>query len=143
MALAVSYYLRGGWGGEVEGLLKILAAPARRHFVSACLPAVLWLPQTFPGNAHEGLHCLELLQWTQITVVCLYTESQCSKAPEFKPTGGRTRLLGDVGSTVKLNCTALLLWDPNEKQCDTTLQWSKDGQPLSNNTLLLQNTSSW
>ncbi|XP_053175677.1 single Ig IL-1-related receptor isoform X3 [Scomber japonicus] len=75
------------------------------------------------------------------TVHLIVKESQCSKAPTFEPNGGQTRLWGDVGSTVKLNCTALLLGD--EKQCDTTLHWSKDGQPLSNHTLLLQNTSSW
>ncbi|CAK6961503.1 single Ig IL-1-related receptor isoform X1 [Scomber scombrus] len=75
------------------------------------------------------------------TVHLIVKESQCSKAPEFEPNGGQTRLWGDVGSTVKLNCTALLLGD--EKQCDTTLHWSKEGQPLSNHTLLLQNTSSW
>ncbi|KAM7396839.1 hypothetical protein PAMP_019848 [Pampus punctatissimus] len=75
------------------------------------------------------------------TVRLIVKESQCSKAPEFISSGGRTRLWRNVGSTVKLNCTALLLWDQSEKQCDTTLQWSKDGHPLSNHTL--QNTSSW
>ncbi|XP_040893977.1 single Ig IL-1-related receptor [Toxotes jaculatrix] len=77
------------------------------------------------------------------TVRLIVKESQCSKAPEFIPNGGLNRLWGKVGSTVKLNCTALLLWDQNEKQCDTTLQWSKDGQPLTNLTLHRQNTSSW
>lgn len=84
-----------------------------------------------------------VLQWTQITAVCLHTESQCSKPPEFKPSRGLSRLWGDVGSTAKLNCTALLPWDQNEERCDTTLQWSKDGRPLTNLTLYMQNTSSW
>ncbi|XP_044050378.1 single Ig IL-1-related receptor [Siniperca chuatsi] len=77
------------------------------------------------------------------TVRLIVKESQCSKAPEFKPNEGLTSLWRNVGSTVKLNCTALLLWDPREEQCDTTLQWSKDGQPLTNHTLHKQNTSSW
>ncbi|XP_034540990.1 single Ig IL-1-related receptor [Notolabrus celidotus] len=70
-------------------------------------------------------------------------EFLCSKAPEFKPNGGPTRLWGTEGSSVKLNCSALLFWDPQEKQCDTTLQWSKDGKPLTNHTLYTQNTSIW
>uniref|UniRef100_A0A3Q3FUE7 Single immunoglobulin and toll-interleukin 1 receptor (TIR) domain n=1 Tax=Labrus bergylta TaxID=56723 RepID=A0A3Q3FUE7_9LABR len=49
------------------------------------------------------------------------TESQCSKVPEFKPNGGPTRLWGAVESSVKLNCSALLLWDPEEEQCETFL----------------------
>ncbi|XP_073327513.1 single Ig IL-1-related receptor isoform X1 [Pagrus major] len=77
------------------------------------------------------------------TVRLIVKESQCSKAPEFKPNGGLTRLWRNVGSSVILNCTALLLWDPTEEQCDTTLQWRKDGQPLTNHTLYTQNTSSW
>ncbi|XP_023278258.1 single Ig IL-1-related receptor [Seriola lalandi dorsalis] len=77
------------------------------------------------------------------TVRLIVKESQCSKAPEFQPNGGLNRLWSDVGSSVKLNCTALLLWDPNKEQCGTTLQWSKDGQPLTNLTLYMQNTSSW
>ncbi|XP_070686256.1 single Ig IL-1-related receptor [Pempheris klunzingeri] len=73
------------------------------------------------------------------TVRLIVKESQCSKAPEFKPNGGLTSLWRNVRSTVRLNCTALL-WDSKEEQCDTRLQWSKDGQPLTNHT---QNTSSW
>lgn len=77
------------------------------------------------------------------TVRLIVKEAQCSKAPEFKPSGSLTKLWRNVGSTVKLNCTALLLWDQSEDQCDTTLQWSKDGQPLTNHTLYSLNTSSW
>ncbi|XP_051236671.1 single Ig IL-1-related receptor [Dicentrarchus labrax] len=77
------------------------------------------------------------------TVRLIVKESQCSKAPDFKPDGGLTRLWSNVGSTEILNCTALLLWDPGEEHCDTTLQWSKDGQPLTNHTLYMQNISSW
>ncbi|XP_041794322.1 single Ig IL-1-related receptor [Chelmon rostratus] len=80
---------------------------------------------------------------SSFTVRLIVKESQCSKAPQFKPDGGVTRLWKNVGSTAQLNCTALLLLDPNEGQCDTTLQWSKDGQPLTNHTLYTQNTSSW
>ncbi|XP_019109540.2 single Ig IL-1-related receptor [Larimichthys crocea] len=80
---------------------------------------------------------------TSSTVRLIVKESQCSKAPEFKPNGNLTRLGRNVGSTVILNCSALLFWDPKEKQCDTTLQWSKDDQPLTNHTLYTHNISSW
>ncbi|XP_078113305.1 single Ig IL-1-related receptor isoform X2 [Sander vitreus] len=76
------------------------------------------------------------------TVRLIVKESQCSKAPEFKPNGRPDSLYRNVGSSVTLNCTALL-WDPREEHCDTTLQWSKDGQPLTNHTHYMQNTSSW
>lgn len=77
------------------------------------------------------------------TVNLIVIETQCSKAPEFKPDGGLTTLWGAVGSSMKLNCSALLQWDPQEEQCDTELRWSKDGQPLTNDTLYTLNTSSW
>ncbi|XP_014867669.1 PREDICTED: single Ig IL-1-related receptor [Poecilia mexicana] len=77
------------------------------------------------------------------TVRLVVKESQCVKAPEFKPNGDLTKLWRSVGSVVKLNCTALLYWDPSEDQCESTLQWSKDGQPLTNHTLYLHNTTSW
>uniref|UniRef100_A0A3Q3J648 TIR domain-containing protein n=1 Tax=Monopterus albus TaxID=43700 RepID=A0A3Q3J648_MONAL len=54
------------------------------------------------------------------------TEPQCSKAPEFKSNGGLTEMWRSVGSTVEMNCSALLFWDPHEEHCDTALQWSKD-----------------
>ncbi|XP_013869062.1 single Ig IL-1-related receptor [Austrofundulus limnaeus] len=77
------------------------------------------------------------------TVRLIVKESRCAKAPEFIPNGSLTELWRNVGSTVRLNCTVLLLWDPSEEQCETTLQWSKAGQPLTNHTLYLHNTSSW
>uniref|UniRef100_A0A3Q1JQZ0 Single immunoglobulin and toll-interleukin 1 receptor (TIR) domain n=1 Tax=Anabas testudineus TaxID=64144 RepID=A0A3Q1JQZ0_ANATE len=77
------------------------------------------------------------------TVRLIIKDLKCSKPPEFKPNSDLTTLWRNVGSTVNMNCTALLTWDPNEKQCDTTLQWRKDGQPLSNHSLYTQNTSLW
>ncbi|XP_068459845.1 single Ig IL-1-related receptor [Clinocottus analis] len=77
------------------------------------------------------------------TVRLVVKESQCSRAPEFKPNGGSSRLQRNVECTATLNCTALLQWDPTEEHCDSTLQWSKDGQPLTNHTHYMQNTSSW
>ncbi|XP_068578551.1 single Ig IL-1-related receptor [Cebidichthys violaceus] len=77
------------------------------------------------------------------TVRLIVKESQCSKAPEFEPNGGSNGLRRNVDCTVTLNCTALLQWDPKEEHCDSTLQWSKDGQPLTNHTHYTQNTSSW
>ncbi|KAK9516576.1 hypothetical protein VZT92_024496 [Zoarces viviparus] len=73
----------------------------------------------------------------------LAEESQCSKAPQFEPNGGSNGLRMTVECTVTLNCTALLQWDPTEEHCDSTLQWSKDGHPLTNHTHHTQNTSSW
>ncbi|XP_056137747.1 single Ig IL-1-related receptor [Lampris incognitus] len=77
------------------------------------------------------------------TVQLSVKESQCSEAPEFKPSGGPAELWANVGSTAKLNCTALLQWDPSEMPCDTALHWSKNGNPLTNHTLFPLNTSSW
>ncbi|KAM6937245.1 single Ig IL-1-related receptor [Xenentodon cancila] len=77
------------------------------------------------------------------TVHLIVKESQCSKAPEFKPNGDLSKVWRSLGSTVKLSCTALLLWEPSEAQCDTALQWRKSGQPLTNHTRYPQNASSW
>ncbi|XP_053741560.1 single Ig IL-1-related receptor [Synchiropus splendidus] len=83
------------------------------------------------------------LQGNTSTAQIWVKESLCSRPPEFKPQGDVTKVFGKVGSTINLNCTAQLPWDPSEKPCDTTLSWKKDGLPLSNLTLLVQNTSSW
>lgn len=80
---------------------------------------------------------------SKFTVRLIVKDFQCSKAPEFKPNGGPAKLWRNVGSAVTLNCTALLHFDPSEERCDTTLQWSKAGQPLINHTLYPLNTSSW
>ena len=71
------------------------------------------------------------------------TEAQCSRAPEFRPGGGLTPLWGRLGSTARLNCTALVPWDPAEEPpcAPPTLQWSKDGRLLTNRTEPPQNTS--
>ncbi|KAI3371236.1 hypothetical protein L3Q82_023855, partial [Scortum barcoo] len=119
------------------------------HVVVICKFIAAWFVPSAPmqvknDRLFDKLNRLkEELSTKFITLVCLYTESQCSKAPEFKSNGGLTELRRPVGSTVKLNCTALLFWDPGEEQCDTTLQWSKDGRPLGNHTHYTQNTSSW
>ncbi|KAM9377853.1 single Ig IL-1-related receptor isoform 2-T2 [Pholidichthys leucotaenia] len=89
--------------------------------------------------------------WAFLLVLCsglwnnhlLAVELKCSKTPVFEPNGGLTKLWGSVGSAVTLNCTALLPSDPPEQQCDTTVQWSKDGTPLTNHTLYSVNSSSW
>lgn len=77
------------------------------------------------------------------TVHLVVKEPQCAKAPDFNQNSNPTALWQNVGSIVNLNCTALLFWDPLEEQCDTSLQWSKDGQPLLNHTLYMLNTTSW
>ncbi|XP_028304322.1 single Ig IL-1-related receptor [Gouania willdenowi] len=73
----------------------------------------------------------------------LGTESKCSKAPQFQPNRDLTKLWRTVGSTVRLNCTAVLWWESSEEECDDAVQWSKDAQPLTNHTLYTLNTSSW
>ncbi|KAJ3596907.1 hypothetical protein NHX12_003307 [Muraenolepis orangiensis] len=49
------------------------------------------------------------------TVHLIVREAQCSKAPEFKPSGDPTNLWGHLVSVVTLNCTALVHWDPDEE----------------------------
>ncbi|XP_038147215.1 single Ig IL-1-related receptor [Cyprinodon tularosa] len=77
------------------------------------------------------------------TVRLIVKESQCAKAPDFQQDSNPSKLWKSLGASVKLNCTALLFWDPSEEPCETTPQWSKDGKPLNNQTLYLQNTTSW
>ncbi|XP_061891949.1 single Ig IL-1-related receptor isoform X1 [Entelurus aequoreus] len=77
------------------------------------------------------------------TVHLVVKASVCSQAPEFKSNEIQNELSVMIGSTETLNCTALLSWDLTDKRCDAKVQWTKDGQPLNNNSLLLQNTSSW
>nr|XP_023651509.1 single Ig IL-1-related receptor isoform X1 [Paramormyrops kingsleyae] len=59
-------------------------------------------------------------------------ESACSQPPVFVPADDNRQ--STLGSTVTLNCTALLPWDPQEPQCDSTLHWIRDGSLLSNLT---------
>lgn len=89
--------------------------------------------------AHLLLACITLDQTFPVNV----EERECLKAPQFQPTGGLSRLFETLGSTVFLNCTALLSWDPTELACDLELRWSKDGSPLTNSSMYLQSTSSW
>ncbi|KAL0968814.1 hypothetical protein UPYG_G00272230 [Umbra pygmaea] len=72
-------------------------------------------------------------------------ESLCNTAPEFlQPAGGQSDVWDSLGSSVDLNCTALLAWDLTEHLCqhNYTLLWSKDGNPL-NFSLYTQNTTTW
>ncbi|XP_063758692.1 single Ig IL-1-related receptor isoform X2 [Eleginops maclovinus] len=78
---------------------------------------------------------------SSFTIRLIVEESRCSKDPEFKL--NEDSHWEDIGSTVTLNCTALLFWEPTEEHCDTTLQWNKDHFPLPNYTHYLLNTSSW
>ncbi|XP_037307728.2 single Ig IL-1-related receptor [Pungitius pungitius] len=80
---------------------------------------------------------------TSFTVRLIVKDSRCFKAPKFEPNGVSKGLQTNAECTVTLNCTAQLQWDPTEEPCDTTLQWSKDGRPLTNHTPQTQNTSSW
>ncbi|XP_075995692.1 single Ig IL-1-related receptor [Genypterus blacodes] len=94
---------------------------------------------------HQGNYtCIDERNRTaSYTVRLTVKEFQCAKPPEYKPCGGLHSLLEKVGSTVTLNCTALLHWDASEPGCDTMLRWSKDGKPLTNASLSSLDTSSW
>ncbi|CAL8373435.1 unnamed protein product [Arctogadus glacialis] len=98
------------------------------------------------GPEDQGNYtCLLPDSHISFTVHLLVKEAQCSRAPEFMPGGGLTPLWGRLGSTVRLNCTALVPWDPAEEPpcAPPTLQWSKDGHLLTNRTEHPRNTSSW
>lgn len=75
------------------------------------------------------------------TVRLIIKELTCSKAPQFKPTRGRTTIFRNVGATVKLNCEALVSWDRSDKECDTGMHWSRNGLNFSHHPL--QTISSW
>ncbi|XP_019896141.2 single Ig IL-1-related receptor [Esox lucius] len=75
----------------------------------------------------------------------LFVESLCRQAPQFqRPDGGQSEVWETLGSSVSLNCTALLSWDPADPECGrtSTFLWSKDGTSL-NLSLYVQNSSAW
>lgn len=74
------------------------------------------------------------------TVNLIVKELNCSKKPEFIPDGGRTTLYRNVGSTVKMNCTARIQWHPHDVHCDTGLHWSKEGHNLTHHPLMTIST---
>ncbi|MFT7811949.1 single Ig IL-1-related receptor [Arapaima gigas] len=59
----------------------------------------------------------------------------CFLPPVFTSPPGPTELHATLGSSVTLNCTAHLPWDPSEPQCDSALRWGRHGAPLSNVSL--------
>uniref|UniRef100_A0A8C9VWF7 Single immunoglobulin and toll-interleukin 1 receptor (TIR) domain n=1 Tax=Scleropages formosus TaxID=113540 RepID=A0A8C9VWF7_SCLFO len=67
----------------------------------------------------------------------------CSLPPKFTSPNSPSEHQAVLGSTVTLNCSAHLPWDPKEPQCDLALRWSKQGGPLFNMTLHSQNDSRW
>ncbi|XP_049578073.1 single Ig IL-1-related receptor isoform X1 [Syngnathus scovelli] len=123
-------------------------------------PQVAWLKDCQQLSAQQGNYYLEFsnisfksggnytcLQpgnsTSSFTVRLVVKALECSKAPTFPSNEVQSSLWGQVGSAVDLNCTALLSWDPTDEQCDASLHWTKDGRPLGNSALILQNTSSW
>uniref|UniRef100_A0A3B1JD46 Single immunoglobulin and toll-interleukin 1 receptor (TIR) domain n=1 Tax=Astyanax mexicanus TaxID=7994 RepID=A0A3B1JD46_ASTMX len=78
--------------------------------------------------------------WGQFTVV-IRAESLCGVAPQFKPSAVWTDIWEPLGSRVELNCTALMVYNMSEYSCVPDLQWTKDGQPLTNLSALTQNMS--
>ncbi|XP_072529775.1 single Ig IL-1-related receptor [Salminus brasiliensis] len=77
--------------------------------------------------------------WSQFAAVV--GESLCSVAPRFKPSAASTDIWEALGSSVELNCTVHLAYNRTESNCVHNLQWTKDGQPLSNFSTFIQNTS--
>lgn len=88
---------------------------------------------------HLLLTCITLEKTFRVNA----EDHECLMAPQFQPTEGLSRLFETLGSTVFLNCTALLSWNPTELACDLELRWSKDGSPLTNSSMYPQSTSSW
>ncbi|XP_057692678.1 single Ig IL-1-related receptor [Corythoichthys intestinalis] len=122
-------------------------------------PKPTWLKDCQPLGAQQGNSYLEFANISLedggnytcfqpgnstalFTVRLIVKASKCSRAPEFQLNEVTRKVWAKMGSTVNLNCTALLSWDPSDKQCDSSLQWTKDGHPV-NHSLLLQNNSSW
>ncbi|KAL7867997.1 hypothetical protein SRHO_G00093810 [Serrasalmus rhombeus] len=79
--------------------------------------------------------------WGQLAVVI--GEALCSRAPQFKPSVDRTEVWGALSTSVELNCTALMVYNKSEFDCEANLRWRKDGQPLTNLSAVTQNTSQW
>ncbi|XP_077372790.1 single Ig IL-1-related receptor [Festucalex cinctus] len=117
-------------------------------------PQLTWLKDCQPLRALQGNYYLEFANvsleaggnytcllagnsTTLFTVRLVVQASSCAKAPQFQSNEIPSTLWEEVGSTVNLNCTALLPWDTTDERCDASLRWTKDG------SLLLQNTSSW
>ncbi|KAJ8002522.1 hypothetical protein DPEC_G00159780 [Dallia pectoralis] len=79
------------------------------------------------------------------TVQLTIKESPCQQAPQFQsPDGVQSEVFEALGSSVVLNCTALLSWDSTDPQCErtSTFLWRKDGTAL-NLSLHIQNSSTW
>ncbi|XP_077424862.1 single Ig IL-1-related receptor [Vanacampus margaritifer] len=123
-------------------------------------PQLTWLKDCQLLSAQQGNYYLEFTNVSleaggnytcflpgnstaSFTVRLVVQASICAKAPRFLSDEIPSTLWGKVGSTVNLNCTAVLPWDPTDERCDASLRWTKDGRPLSNGSLLLQNASSW
>ncbi|XP_066525066.1 single Ig IL-1-related receptor [Hoplias malabaricus] len=84
---------------------------------------------------------LYLCLWSHILVV--FGEPVCSQTPQFKPDVNQREVWGTLGTSVELNCTALIVYNKNESNCEPTLLWRKDGQPLTNLSDYSLNTSHW
>ncbi|KAJ0069237.1 hypothetical protein NL108_003139 [Boleophthalmus pectinirostris] len=71
------------------------------------------------------------------TVRLIIQERNCSTEPEFIPDGGRMTLHRNVGETVIMNCTTLLLWHPKDpSHCNTAMHWSHNGQNITHHPLM-------
>ncbi|XP_077565563.1 single Ig IL-1-related receptor [Stigmatopora nigra] len=122
-------------------------------------PQVTWLKNCQPLSAQQGNSYLEFANIspedagnytcfnsgnnTTSFSVHLVVEDKCSRAPEFQFKEDPRTVWAKVGSTVSLNCTAILFWDPSDERCVSSLRWTKDENPPRNRSLLLHNTSSW
>ncbi|KAK1789892.1 hypothetical protein P4O66_015764 [Electrophorus voltai] len=88
------------------------------------------------------------LAWSQVAIIIgvvlfLTPEPVCSGVPQIESRGTGTEVWGDLGSSVELNCTALLAYNRSEPAGEVSVQWSKDGQILSNYRPFTHSTSHW
>ncbi|XP_076863650.1 single Ig IL-1-related receptor [Brachyhypopomus gauderio] len=89
---------------------------------------------------HNEVLILAFLVWRLFAVL---GEPLCGGVPQFLSRGVGSEVWGDLGSSVEMNCTALLAYNSSESACDVGLRWSKDGQTLSNRKPFVHNTSHW
>ncbi|XP_056596552.1 single Ig IL-1-related receptor [Triplophysa dalaica] len=66
----------------------------------------------------------------------------CNSPPEFKHDQNQT-VVGTLGSSVILTCTAFMGFNNTNSDCKDPLDWMKDGSPLTNYTIYPQEIEGW
>ncbi|XP_046714525.1 single Ig IL-1-related receptor isoform X2 [Silurus meridionalis] len=82
------------------------------------------------------------LIWIQVAL--MIGEPLCNRTLQFLHSSTEKDVWESQGSSVKLNCTALIHYGNNSKtECKANVHWSKDGEPLLIPGSFTQNTSQW